>query len=113
MALTAFFCNLKIGAMYDANVWPQTIRPYCRKDKNKALYKQSKTTNGSRFLILKKIPQVLANFLESSLRWYFQVRCSSRRRPKNLTNFTLLICFFPILISEPEGTLTDEEWKMI
>ena len=30
IALTALFCNLKIGSMYDAYVWPQTIRPYCK-----------------------------------------------------------------------------------
>ena len=27
MALTAFFCNLKIGSMNVAYVWPHTIRP--------------------------------------------------------------------------------------
>ena len=68
MDLTAFSCNLKIGSMYDANVWPQTIRPYCRKDKNKALYKQSNASNGSKFHILRKSPHVLTNFLESSLK---------------------------------------------
>ena len=96
------------AALDDAYVLPQTIRPYCKKGKNKALYKQIKTSNGSKFLILKNIPHVLANFLESLLRWYFQVICSSRRRPKNLTNYTLLICLFPISISDPEETLKDE-----
>ena len=99
--------------MYDAYVPPQTIRPYCRKERNKALYKQSKTSSGSKFRILKKIPHLLANFLESSLRWYFQLRCSSKRSPKNLTNLTLLICFLPILTTASEGTVADEEWKII
>ena len=41
-------------------------------------------------LIWKKIPHALANFQK---RRYFQLRCSSKRSPKNLTNLTLLIRF--------------------
>ena len=41
--------------------------PYCTKERNKALYKQIKTFSGSKFLILKNIPHVLASFLNVHL----------------------------------------------
>ena len=65
MALTTIFCNLKIGSIYVVQVIPQTIIPYCINDKNKALYKHNKMSNGTNFLILKIIPQILASFFDS------------------------------------------------
>ena len=50
-----------------------------------------------------KIPQVLASFLESSLRWYFQLKCSSKKALTiQHTYITLLICFLPIFTAESE-----------
>ena len=68
MALTAFSCNLKMGLICDSYVSPQTIMPYCTKERSKALYKQIKTFSGSKFLFLKNIPHVLASFFESSFK---------------------------------------------
>jgi len=48
-----------------------------------------------RFLILKSSPQVLANFLLSSLRRYFQRRCSSNKSPENSTYWALWTYFLP------------------
>ena len=96
MALTAFSCNLKMGLICDSYFCPHTIMPSCKKERNKALHKQIKMVSGSKFLILKNIPHVLVSFFVSSLKYHFQFRCSSRRRPKNSANLTLLISFFPI-----------------
>ena len=52
---------------------------------------------------MKKMPQVLASFFESSLRWYLQLRFSSKRSPKNLTYLTRVMCFLPILIAISGG----------
>ena len=67
MALTAFFCNLKMDQcmmhMFDPK---QSDHIVGRTEK--ALYKQTETSYGSKFLILKNIPHVLDTFLASSLR---------------------------------------------
>lgn len=47
--------------MYDAYFLPQITRPYCKKDRNKALYKVITAPNESKFLILKNITHTLAN----------------------------------------------------
>ena len=57
-----------MGLICDSYVCPQTIMPYCKKERNKALYKQIKTFSGIKFLILKNILHVLASFFESSLK---------------------------------------------
>ena len=45
----------------------------------------------SKCLTLKRIPQVSASFLERSTIWYFPLRCSSNKTPKNLIYFSLEI----------------------
>ena len=42
--------------------------PYWRYEENYELYKETRTLVGRRYLTLKNIPQVLDNFLESSLK---------------------------------------------
>jgi len=67
---------------------------------NKALHKQIKTFSGRKFLILNNIPHVLVSLFESSRKYHFQFRWSSRRRFKNLTDLILLIHFSPIFNSK-------------
>ena len=57
--------------------------PYWRNEENNELYKDTRTLVRRRCLTLKNIPQILESFLESSLRWYFQLRFSSKRRPRS------------------------------
>ena len=95
------------------NIWCKCLapnnKPYCKKERRKSLIRnrQSKTSNGSRFIILKKIPHVLDNFFESSLRWYFQLRCSSKRGPKNLKKLDTFNKFFPYFNSSISRKVKD------
>ena len=66
-----------------------------------------------RLLILKKIPHVLANFFESSDNWNFQLRFSSKRRPKNLTHLALVKIFRPHLIGISVGIFIVVVWKIV
>ena len=70
--------------------------PYCNKDRNKALYmKQRKASNGSKSLILKKIPHVPVTLLKFTKIVFPTYKVYYKRNPKNLIYFTIKI-FFPI-----------------
>ena len=62
---------------------------------------------------LKRIPHVFASFLESSAMWYFPLKCSSNKTPKNLIYFTLKMCFLPIFIEILGGIELAYEWNII
>ena len=64
-------------------------------------------------LTLERIPQVFASFLESSAMWYFPLRCSSNRTPKNLKYFAVEMCFLPVLMQILDGSELADEWKII
>ena len=61
-----------------------------------------------RFRVLKKITHVLANFFDSSERWNFQQRFSSKRRPKNLTYLAFFKSFGLNLIDISVGSMEDK-----
>ena len=66
-----------------------------------------------RILILKNIPHVLADFFESSDNWNFQLRFSSKRRPKTLTYLALVKSFRPNLIDISIGIFIVVVWKIV